>query len=70
MVMVKDFAVFNRWGEELFHQKEFVPNNSNDGWDGWFRGRRAPSGVYVYYAEIEFSDGKSDIFKGDFTLLR
>ena len=70
VVMVKDFAVFNRWGEELFHQKEFVPNNSNDGWDGWFRGRRAPSGVYVYYAEIEFSDGKSDIFKGDFTLLR
>ena len=70
VVSVKDFSIFDRWGESLFQRKDFIPNNTTDGWDGLFRGSFMQSGVYVYYVEIEFSDGKTEIFKGDLTLLR
>ncbi len=70
VVKVNDFAVFDRWGEEVFRDSDFVPDNSTTGWDGRFRGKFMQSGVYVYYAEIEFTDGAKILYEGDLTLLR
>lgn len=66
---VKSFLIFDRWGENLFENYDFQPNDPAEGWDGNFRGQKLNTGVYVYFAEIEFIDGTRKIFKGDLTLF-
>ncbi len=70
---VKTFRIFNRWGEILHEKYSFPPVESNTvdfGWDGKFRGEVLNPAVFVYFAEIEFIDGRVEIYKGDVTLMR
>jgi len=67
---VKSFQIFDRWGEPLFNVFNIQPNDIQMGWDGKFRGEILEAGVYVYFAEVEFIDGETELFKGDVTLLR
>jgi gliding motility-associated-like protein len=70
VVNVKSFNVFDRWGEMVFAASDFAPNDFDIGWNGEFQGQQAPSGVYAWTAEVEFSDGRMVLFKGSTTLLR
>jgi len=70
VAQVRRLDVFSRWGEHLFTQKDFEPNNSNFGWDGTFRGDILKPGIYAWFAEIEYLDGTSEIVEGDVTLVR
>ena len=63
-----EFKIFDRWGDLVFSQSNFKPNNYDKGWDGTRNGQRLNAGVYVYYALVEFKDGAKKIFKGDVTL--
>ncbi|MEZ5041605.1 MAG: gliding motility-associated C-terminal domain-containing protein [Saprospiraceae bacterium] len=67
---VKYFAVFDRWGAQQFERRNFSPNDENNGWDGTFRGKEAPVGVYVYFLEIERPDGQLFRLNGDVMLMR
>ena len=67
---VRSFFVFNRWGEAMFELYNFLPNNPSLGWNGKHRGKAMNSGVYVYVAEIEFTDGEVIIYKGDVVLTQ
>lgn len=67
---VEIFEVFNRWGERVFIQENFQPNDPSLGWDGNFRNRPANPEVFVYYARIRFNDGITLLYKGDVTLVR
>ena len=65
------FRVFNRWGELVFENTNMAQNSSLDGWDGnTLTGRKAPPGVYLFYAEINFRNGTTDVQTGDVTLIR
>ena len=44
--------IFNRWGERIM---ELV--NINETWDGTFKGKNVPDGVYVYLIEAETNNG-------------
>ncbi len=68
--MIQTLKIFNRWGAEVFGQDDIKIGIDSFGWDGKFRGRNEPNGVYIYFAEIKFADGKTEIFRGDVTLLR
>ncbi|NND93265.1 MAG: PKD domain-containing protein, partial [Flavobacteriales bacterium] len=57
--------IYNRWGELLFESDDV-----NRGWDGFYKGRPVQQGVYVWRAEVTFTDGKQSIKAGDLTLLR
>ncbi len=70
VAIIRTFQVYNRWGETMYTLNNFQPNEESLGWDGTHRGKEMDSGVYVYYAEVEFTDGFVDLFKGDITLLR
>ena len=59
------WKVFNRWGEKVFETR-----NLNIGWDGTFKGKDQPNGVFVYLAEVTFQDNSTQFFKGGLTLLR
>jgi gliding motility-associated-like protein len=67
---VNVFKVFNRWGDLLFESYNFQPNDPLYGWDGRFQGERMNTGVYVWFAEVEFVDGHREVFEGGATLLR
>ena len=67
---VKEFAIFNRWGEMLFHQKNFQPNDINYGWDGTLDGRPMNANVFIYSAEVELINGDIVRLSGDVVLLR
>ncbi|NNC82574.1 MAG: PKD domain-containing protein [Flavobacteriales bacterium] len=64
---VEDFQlqIYNRWGELLYESDDV-----NKGWDGYYKGRLAQQGVYVWRATVTFTDGKQVIKAGDLTLLR
>ena len=70
VVNINKFMVFNRWGELLFENFNFQPNNPLEGWDGTFRGEVVNPAVFVYLAEIEFLDGEVILYKGDVTLVK
>ncbi|MCB0642605.1 MAG: gliding motility-associated C-terminal domain-containing protein, partial [Phaeodactylibacter sp.] len=67
---IKRFLVFSRWGEVVYEYYNFQPNNPAYGWDGRFRGELMNPAVFAWFAEIEFIDGRVEIFKGDVTLVR
>ncbi len=66
---IKTFFIFDRWGTLVFEQTNFQPNDPNFGWDGTFKGRRMKPAVFVFTAEVEYIDGRTELLKGDFVLL-
>ncbi len=69
-VRVTVFRVYDRWGELLYESGDFMVNDEEIGWDGSFRGEQMPTGVYVWYAEVEYPDGMTEQLKGKTTLIR
>lgn len=66
------FRVFDRWGALMYEESNFAPNSNGagQGWDGWYRGKQMPPGVYTYVAKVEFEDNVSQLYFGSITLLR
>jgi gliding motility-associated-like protein len=69
-VKVKVFKIYDRWGEMVFSAMDFKPNDATYGWDGTFHGEPMNTGVFVWTLEVQYLDGATDVFKGNFTLLR
>jgi hypothetical protein len=70
VVQIKMFRVLNRWGQVVYESKNFLPNDLNAVWDGKVAGEKVPPDVFLYFAEIQFKDGETELFKGDVTLMR
>ena len=68
--MVKQFQVFNRWGELLYQANDFAVNSATAGWDGSFRGQLAEAGIYIWYLVVEYEDAMEEAFRGQTTLIR
>jgi gliding motility-associated-like protein len=64
------FRVYDRWGELVYEDRNFKANDTSRGWDGRWRNQDCQSGVYVWYAEVEYVDGYQEAHKGQVTLLR
>jgi len=67
---ILQLKIYDRWGNQVFTNKNFNVNEEINGWDGRFRNQNANIGVYVYVAEVEFVDGNVQVFKGDIILNR
>lgn len=70
VVLVKSLRVFSRTGSMVYEAFDFLPNNNGEGWDGTFRDEDLDPGLFVYVAEIEFVDGRTEVFKGDVMLMK
>jgi gliding motility-associated-like protein len=66
---IEMFRVFDRWGRLVFERRNFPPNDPTFSWNGYFKNQISPSGVYVFYAEVAFIDGRTQLFEGDFMLM-
>jgi gliding motility-associated-like protein len=68
--IIESFLIFNRWGETIYQNYDFLPNEPAQGWDGTHRGETLNPEVFVYVAIVEMMDGEKVVYKGDITLLR
>ena len=59
------FKIFDRWGNILFESedKEFQ-------WDGSYKGQKCNNGVYAYFVDVSYSNGKTEKLSGNITLIR
>lgn len=69
-VKIRDFRVFDRWGELLWQAENFDINDPQIGWDGMFRGQPTGAGVFVWVLEVEYMDGVREVLKGNTMLVR
>lgn len=67
---VRRLSIFSRWGTMVFQAENFPTNEAAFGWDGRFQGNFMNPGVFVFVAEVEFKDGRVEVFQGDVTLVR
>jgi gliding motility-associated-like protein len=65
-----ELRIFDRWGNFVFVNDHFPPNQENYGWDGVFRNHTMNPAVYAYWALVRFTDGSEQFYKGDVTLVR
>jgi gliding motility-associated-like protein len=64
MIQLKEFAVYNRWGLKIFTTSE-----NSRGWDGNYKDRQSPAGVYTYSITGSVN-GKVRNLSGTIILLR
>lgn len=63
------FVLYDRWGEQVMEANN-LSGREFQLWEGTFRGRPAPQGVYVYYIRLTDISGKVYELTGDVTLVR
>lgn len=68
--LVDVFRVFDRWGEMMYENYLFEPNNQNIGWDGNLKGTPVRPAVFAYYVEWTDKLGGKHKDYGDVTLVR
>ena len=67
---IKRFAIYNRYGQQVFEAKNFVPNDKSFGWDGKINGIDQSAGTYIYMLETICDVGETIFKKDSFLLLR
>lgn len=67
---IQSFSIYSRWGEQVFLQENFAPNEIANGWDGRIVNELLDSGVFIWQAVIDFIDGETLIYTGDVALIR
>jgi gliding motility-associated-like protein len=60
-----ELKIFNRWGELLFES-----NSLQNSWDGTFRNKKCPMGVYYFQLKAKGLDGKKVEKAGNVSVLR
>ncbi len=60
-----NMSVYNRWGECVF-----TSTDVNKGWDGTFKGLKAPEDIYLYMANCQFPGQPKQFAKGTVLLVR
>ncbi|WP_162416666.1 PKD domain-containing protein [Cyclobacterium roseum] len=61
-----EFWVFNKWGEVIF----YTSDEQSEGWNGYYQGKAAPAGSYVYRLSYTAPDGSQETKSGSFLLVR
>jgi gliding motility-associated-like protein len=65
IAQLRYFRVYNRWGNLVFET-----NDINQGWDGRYKEKEQPTGVYVYSIEAITNTGNIFSKNGNVTLIR
>ncbi|MDO8365559.1 MAG: gliding motility-associated C-terminal domain-containing protein, partial [Saprospiraceae bacterium] len=70
VTLVRSMRIFDRWGELLFENLNFLPNDPRFGWSGQAKGQNVSPGVYVFVVEVEYVNGETEVISGDVTVVR
>jgi len=67
---ISKFAIYDRWGTQLFQRENIQANDSSVAWKGMYRKEELHPDVYIYVIEVEYRDGFKEVLKGDITLMK
>ena len=67
---IRSFRIYDRWGQQIFEQRNFLANEPNKGWNGTFKGKLLDPNVFVYTLEVVCENNQVLLFKGNITLVR
>ena len=70
VLTVNTLQVYSRWGELIFRKDDLDANDEQAGWNGTYRGKDLPPGVFTWLAEVAFLDGVVLVYKGSVTVVR
>ncbi|MDO6438869.1 gliding motility-associated C-terminal domain-containing protein [Cyclobacterium sp. 1_MG-2023] len=66
---VVSYSIFSRWGELVYHTDNFDFDSTTLWWDGKVQGKKASSGSFAYFIEVEFQTGEIKRYKGIVKLI-
>lgn len=66
---IKMLHILDRWGNLVFSKQNFPPDEPEAGWDGFFKGQTLNTGVFIYVAEVELTNGNTVTVQGDVALV-
>ncbi|MFN8264743.1 MAG: gliding motility-associated C-terminal domain-containing protein [Chitinophagaceae bacterium] len=64
-IKTMQLIIFNQWGEKVFES-----TSQQNGWNGTFKNKPQPVGVYVYVLQVMLNNGSLLNLKGSVTLIR
>ena len=67
---IESFIIFDRWGDMVYLNEHFQPNDPSGAWDGKRKGLMLNPAVYAYKMMAKFGDGRTEVRFGDITLMR
>ncbi len=67
---IESFAIFDRWGNMIYLNEHFLPNDPSEAWDGKRKGVTVNPAVYAYKMVAKFGEGRTEIRYGDVTLFK
>lgn len=70
IAQIRQFKIFDRWGNLVFQNENFPPNEASFGWDGKVNNQETNAAVYVFFVEVEYLNGEVEIRKGDLILMK
>ncbi len=68
-ISINNLSIYDRWGNLVFTNNNFGPNNPDQGWDGYFNNDKSEPGVYTYLLDYTLN-GNNKIKAGTLTLIR
>jgi gliding motility-associated-like protein len=66
---VSVFRIFDRWGDVVFEDFDFLPNDAAHGWNGTYAEKEMNPGVFVYWVKMETTRGEL-VVVGDVMVVR
>ncbi len=67
---IKQMRIYNRWGSLVYSVENIPLGNTALGWNGKYKDKALPLGVYVYVIEIEYGNGTTGVYSGDISLMQ
>ncbi|PHN03232.1 PKD domain-containing protein [Flavilitoribacter nigricans] len=65
-----DLIVYAPWGEQVWRTDLLEETRPAGAWDGIYRGKLVPQGVYVWEASVEFANGVRKMYQGELHVIR
>jgi hypothetical protein len=66
---IEQLEIYDRWGNLVFLNKNFPPNEFSEGFDGFFRGKKVITGVFTFRSIIRQTNGLAKLYLGDFSII-
>jgi gliding motility-associated-like protein len=65
---IKEFMIYNRWGQLIFKDSNFQGADTQHGWNGMIEGKLALPDTYIYKVVAETKTGELTSYLGAITL--
>lgn len=69
ITLIDELQIYDRWGNLVFENKAFPPNDTSFGWDGRVKDGPLIQGVYVYRFQYKH-EGRTELSFGSITLIK